>query len=84
MSRRGLIVLIAALLVLGALAFFGERARSPAIAAGGPILPGLQAALNDVERVTIKKAGGATVATIEKHADGWTVAEKGGYPADVA
>jgi hypothetical protein len=84
MSRRGLIVLAAALVVLGALAFFGQRARSPAATAGGPIMPGLQAALNDVERVTIKKAGGETVATIEKHADGWTVAEKGGYPADVA
>jgi len=85
MSRRGLIVLLAALVVLGALAYVGQRARSPAAsaAAGGPILPGLQAALNDVDRVTIKKAGGETVATIEKHAEGWSVAEKGGYPADV-
>ena len=85
MSRRGLLVLLAALVVLGAVAFFGQRARSPAPAtAGGPILPGLQSALNDVDRVTIKKAGGETVATIEKHAGGWAVAEKGDYPADVA
>ncbi|HUL81805.1 MAG TPA: DUF4340 domain-containing protein [Gammaproteobacteria bacterium] len=85
MSRRGLLVLLVALVVLGAAAFFGQRARAPAGAgAGGPILPGLQAALNDVDRVTIKKAGGETVATIEKHAEGWSVAEKGGYPADVA
>ena len=85
MSRRGLIALVVALVVLGALAYFGQRARAPvAAAAGAAFVPGLQAALNDVERVTIKKAGGETVATIEKHADGWTVAEKGGYPADVA
>jgi len=85
MSRRSVIVLLVALVVLGALAFFGQRARAPATAAtGGPILPGLQAALNDVDRVTIKKAGGETVATIEKHAEGWSVAEKGGYPADIA
>jgi cell division septation protein DedD len=84
MSRRGLVVLVIALVVLGALAFFGQRARSPAaIAEGGAIVPGLQAALNDIDRVTIKKAGGETVATIEKHASGWTVAEKNGYPADV-
>ena len=85
MSRRGLLVLVAALIVLGALAFVGQRARSPAATpAGGPIMPGLQAALNDIDRVTIKKAGGETVATVEKHAGGWTVAEKDGYPADVA
>jgi hypothetical protein len=84
MSRRGMLVLLAALVVLGALALLGQRARSPATTAGGPILPGLQAALNDVDRVTVNKAGGDTVATIEKHADGWSVAEKGGYPADVA
>ncbi len=84
MSRRGLIALVVALVVLGALAYFGQRAGSPSITTGGVILPGLEAALNDIERVTIKKAGGEIVATIEKHADGWTVAEKGGYPADVA
>jgi hypothetical protein len=84
MSRRGLIVLGVALVVLGVLAFLGQRAHTPALTAGGAILPGLTSALNDVERVTVVKAGGETVATIEKHADGWTVVEKGGYAADVA
>jgi hypothetical protein len=37
-----------------------------------------------VAEIKITKAGGETVATIEKHADGWNVAEKGGYSADVA
>ena len=78
MSRKGLIALAVALVVLGVLAFFGQRGRSTAPTAGGPILPGLQAALNDVDKVKITKAGGETVATIEKHADGWAVAEKGG------
>jgi hypothetical protein len=84
MSRNALIVLAVVLVVLGALAFFGQRGSSTAPTAGGPILPGLQAALNDVGEIKITKAGGETVATIEKHADGWTVAEKGGYAADVA
>jgi hypothetical protein len=83
MSRNALIALAVALVVLGALAFFGQRGRSTAPTAGGPIVPGLQAALNDVTEIKITKAGGETVATIEKHADGWNVAEKGGYPADV-
>ncbi len=84
MSRRALIVLAVALVVLGALAYFGQRGRSTAPTAGGPLLPGLEGALNDVAQIKIAKAGGETVATIEKHADGWTVAEKGGYAADVA
>jgi hypothetical protein len=84
MSRKGLIALAVALVVLGALAFFGQRSPSPSSAAGAPILPGLQAALNDVAQVKVTKAGGATVATIDKHADGWTVAEKSGYAADIA
>ena len=83
MSRNALIALAVALVVLGGLAFLGQRERSTAPTAGGPILPGLQAALNDVEQIKVTKAGGETVATIEKHADGWTVAEKGGYAADV-
>jgi hypothetical protein len=76
MSRKGLIALAVVLVVLGALAFLGQRGGSTAPTAGGPILPGLQAALNDVDKVKITKAGGEPVATIEKHADGWTVAEK--------
>ena len=84
MSRKALIVLAVVLVVLGALAYFGQGGRSTAPTAGGPLVPGLEAALNDVAQVTITKAGGETVATIEKHADGWTVAEKGGYAADVA
>lgn len=83
MSRKGLIALAVVLVVLGVLAFLGQRGGSTAPTAGGPILPGLQAALNDVDKVKITKAGGEPVATIEKHADGWTVAEKAGYAADV-
>jgi Domain of unknown function (DUF4340) len=83
MSRNAVIALAVVLVVLGALAYFGQRGGSPAPSANGPILPGLEAALNDVEQVKIVKAGGETVATIDKHADGWAVTEKNGYPADV-
>ena len=83
MSRNALIALAVVLVVLGALAFFGQRGQSPTPTAGVSFVPGLQAALNDVTEIKITKAGGETVATIEKHADGWNVAEKGGYAADV-
>jgi hypothetical protein len=82
MSQRVVVGLLVALVALGLLVFFAERGGSPA-AGAGPIVPGLQQALNDVERVTIAKAGGETVATIERHPDGWVVAEKNGYAADV-
>jgi hypothetical protein len=83
MSRNALIALAVVLVVLGALAFFGQRGQAPTPTAGAPFVPGLLAALNDVTEIKITKAGGETVATIEKHADGWNVAEKGGYAADV-
>jgi hypothetical protein len=84
MSQRSFVGLLVALVALGLLVFFVQRDRSPAAAsAGAPIVPGLQAALNDVERVTVAKAGGETVATLERRADGWIVAEKGDYPANV-
>jgi hypothetical protein len=83
MSRNALIALAVVLVVLGALAYFGQRGGSTVPTTGGPMLPGLQAALNDVGEIKVTKAGGETIATIEKHADGWTVAEKGGYAADV-
>ncbi len=84
MNQRSFIGLLVALVVLGLLVFLVQRDRSPTASAGAAIVPGLQAALNDVERVTVAKAGGETVATLERRADGWVIAEKGGYRADVA
>jgi hypothetical protein len=84
MSQRNFIGLLVALVALGLLVFFVQRDRSPTASAGTSIVPGLQAALNDIERVTVTKAGGEIVATLERRADGWVIAEKGGYRADVA
>jgi hypothetical protein len=82
MSRRGVIVLLIALLVLATLVFVGQRARAPAPAASGAILPALADALNDIERVTIVKAGGEAAATLERRPDRWIVVERDGYAAD--
>ena len=85
MSRRGLVILLVALVVLGALIAVNQRQSSPApTAVGSALVPGLQESLNDVESVGIVKAGGETVATLEKRDNAWVVANKSDYPADVA
>ena len=85
MSTRGLIVLLAAVAVLVLLAVLGQRgADAPTSGQGTKLLPGLEAALNDVERISLVKAGGEAVTTLERRPDTWVVVEKGGYPADVA
>ena len=84
MSQRNLWVLIAALVVLGVAVVIAQRGRAPNTSEGGALVPGLSAALNDIERVTLKKAGNETVATLERRDGAWVVAEKSNYPADVA
>ncbi|HVF35251.1 MAG TPA: DUF4340 domain-containing protein, partial [Candidatus Saccharimonadia bacterium] len=46
-------------------------------------VPGLAEAVNDISQVRIVGAGNKPIATLEKRADGWVVAEKS-YPADVS
>jgi hypothetical protein len=81
MSPRNAIVLLVAIVVLVALVLFGQRGSN---GDGGKLfVPGLQSQLNDVERVTITKAGNETVATLERKPEGWVATNKNGYPADV-
>jgi hypothetical protein len=46
-------------------------------------VPGLEAALASIERVTIVTANGETVATLERRPETWVVTERGGYAADL-
>ena len=83
MSRRALIGLLgslAALAILVAVALLGERGdgRDDAL-----FLPGLKDQLNDVRRVVVTGPGNETIATLERGADHWIVAERNNYPADV-
>jgi len=82
-SSRGIIALLAALVVLGLLVVVGQRDRTPASQSGAAFVPGLEAALNDVASVALVKAGGEKVATLEKRGGAWVVAEKNAYPADL-
>ena len=76
MNQRGLIGLIAALAILAIIVFVTQHSQAPSSSQGSTFIPKLQSALNDVEKVTIKKAGDATVATLERQPDSWVVAER--------
>ncbi len=84
MNRRRfslLLAALAALAVLAGIALYGERPGSR----DSPLLqPGLKAQLNDIGRIVITGKGNATIATLEKGAGIWTVAERNNYSADVA
>ena len=84
MSKRILIGLAVAVAVLTLLAIVGQRRDDGAPSSqGGVLAPGLDEALNDVERITLTKAAGEVIATLERRPESWVVVEKGGYRADV-
>jgi hypothetical protein len=85
MSPKTLMVLAAAVAVLTLLAILGQRGGDGAATSRGEkLVPALQEALNDIERITLTTGGGDVAATLERRADGWVVADKAGYRADVA
>jgi hypothetical protein len=48
------------------------------------LLPALHGHVNDVSAITLTGADNKPLATLKRGSDGWTVAEKSGYPADMA
>jgi hypothetical protein len=84
MSQRNVFVLLGALVVLGLLLALGQSNRRVGTTAGAEFVPGLEGAINDIERVTVVKANGETVATLERRPETWVVVEKNAYRADVA
>jgi hypothetical protein len=84
MSARVVAVLVVLLLALGggALLLRDQAAsRKPAATAtlGQPLLKGLKAA--DIAAIAIREPGAAL--TLERKGEGWTIAERDGYPADL-
>ena len=84
MSARTVALLAAALVVLLVIVVAGQRSNTAPTGSGAALVPGLTAALGDIERVTIVKANNETVATLEKRPASWVVADKHGYAADAA
>ena len=84
MSKRAVAILLAAFAVLLVLLVVGQRSGSSPAGTGAPLIAGLEAALGDIERVTVTKANGETVATLEKRPDNWVVSDKHGYVANAS
>jgi hypothetical protein len=82
MSKRTVAVLLAAFVVLLVLVMVGQRESASPAGTGAPLIAGLEAALGDIERVTVTKANGEIVATLEQRPDNWVVADKHGYVAN--
>ena len=85
MSKRAALVLAVLLFALGGGALLMQRQESAQRASnagelGQPLLKGLKAA--DVAAIKIAEPG-ATL-TLRRTESGWTIAERGGFPADVA
>jgi hypothetical protein len=62
----------------------GQRESAAPAGTGAPFIAGLEDALGDVERVTVTKANGEVVATLEKRPDNWIVSDKNGYVANAS
>jgi hypothetical protein len=82
MSQRNVLILVAAVVVLVGLVLVGQRGSGGG-AGGKLLLPQLEAALSDIERVAITKANNESVVTLERKAEGWVATNKNGYPADI-
>lgn len=84
MSIRALIIVAAMLVVLTVVALLGQRTPGDPNRADAIFAPELRARFDDIESIVIRKGGNEVVATLNQTPDGWTVAERSGYPADTA
>ncbi|HKE47915.1 MAG TPA: DUF4340 domain-containing protein [Rhodanobacteraceae bacterium] len=86
MNQKTLIGLAVAALVAIVIAVAVNHANKPRSEGGGEaaayLAPALRDHVNDVDKVAVVGAEGKTVATLTRGADGWSLAEKGGYAAD--
>lgn len=76
---------VAAAVALGA-AIWIHSANAPVSeesAKDKPLLPGLSDALNQVDAFTLSGAAGKPLVSLKRSGDGWQVAERSNYPADV-
>lgn len=87
MNQKQLTVLIGAAVVALGVAVAINVANKP-VSEGSEqtkaLLPQLHGHVNDVDAIVLTGAEGKVLATLKRGADGWTVAEKSGYPADLA
>lgn len=83
-KRHVYLLAIALVLVLGAIILLlpGQTDRAPSDVNRAAV-PGLEAAVNDLNRIVAVGAGDEVIATLERVEGGWTVLEFSGYGADI-
>lgn len=74
----------AALIALGAALWVSHTNQPASDSRNAPLLPGLRDGLNAVDSVTFTGAANQPIASFKRGADGWSIAQKSGFPADVA
>jgi hypothetical protein len=84
MTRNVVIVLAAALVALVLLLTFGQRGGGSSSTAGDLFVAGFEDALADIERVTIVKANGETIATLERRPNRWVAVDRNDYAASAS
>jgi len=86
MKQKTLIGLAAVTVVALVAALAISNARRPSSDTGaqaGTLAEGLRERLNEVSRFAMTGANNQPLVTLERGEAGWTVAQKGGYPADL-
>jgi hypothetical protein len=87
MNAKTLYILagVAALALAAAVAInVSNRPESDVSEQATALLPQLHDHVNDVSAITLTGADNKVLATLKRGSDGWNVAEKSGYPADLA
>ena len=86
MNQKTLIGLVVAALVALVAAIVLNHAGKPQREGAGEasqwLAPELRDHVNEVSRIVLSGAGNKPIATLQRGEHGWTLAEKGGYPAD--
>jgi hypothetical protein len=86
MNQKTLIGLAVATLLALLAAFALNRSNQPRSESDAKaatwLVPGLRDHVNEVDRVVLTGADNKVLATMARAADGWTLAEKGGYSVD--
>lgn len=80
-STLGILGVVVAILV-AALFLIESGSDSDVAGAGTPLLPDMRGAANDIEEVTISRAGQPAL-RIRRTGDEWVVPDRGDYPANV-
>lgn len=81
MNSRTFLMLVTALVITLALLYSGLEQKKNA--GKELLLPSLALSVNDIERIVVTGPGRQTIASLAKSDTGWTVDERGGYPADI-